>query len=289
MGGAVRAHRLVMIECPLITADLMLDEWERKKLLILGMTYPHYSSKYTENVCTGALIDGTFEMARIHPIPRRYMETDQQFKSFQWIEADVAKHANDPRPESLRIRPDTITLGEHLTAADHPERRRLLDRSPHLCLSVEELRDRYDQRRTSLGIVKPKAVTGVRLARKARDEEADWLQKEKELLAQQGLFERPPKPIDYIPVRFAVSWTCDDSRCSGHEMSLLQWGLHELYRKYRGQPGGDAKVLDAMKSKMNQDKYDLYFFLGSFRGTMYNFGLMDAYSCPRERQSTLFG
>lgn len=262
------------------------NEWQRKRILILGMTYPSYSSKYVENVCTGGLLADSSEMVRIHPIPRRYLDPAHQFKSFQWIQADVAKHANDPRPESLRIKPDTIELCEHLDSRKHhQERRRLLEESPHLCRSVEDLHDRHNAHDVSLGIVKPKEITGVRLENKGKSERDDWLSKEKMLLAQQNLFERAPMPIDFIDVRFEISWVCDDNRCDGHSMSLLNWGLHELYRRLQGDPDKREKVTSEMSRRLDQKKYDLYLFLGSFRGRMYQFGLMDTYSCPKPLQA----
>jgi hypothetical protein len=71
-------------------------------------------------------------------------------------------------------------------------------------------------------------------------------------------------------------------------MALLQWGLHELYRKYRGRDDVEEKVVEAMRVRLDVDKREVYLFLGSFRGHQHNFGLMDSYSPPKELQGGLF-
>ena len=55
-----------------------MPQWVHKKLLILGMTYPAYSQKYTENVCTGGVDAETGRLVRIHPVPRRYLAVDSE-------------------------------------------------------------------------------------------------------------------------------------------------------------------------------------------------------------------
>jgi len=244
------------------------------------MTYPHYSEKYTENVCTGGLLEGSSRMVRIHPVPARYLEPAHRFKSYQWITCSMRKHEHDPRPESLRIDPDTIEVGAEIPATNAAERRRLIALSPHMCRSVEELHDRWDKYRVSLGIVKPKVILGSRLIQRPDTERDEWKAKEQELLSQTTMkFLRPPKPIDFPEVKFAIKWACDDDRCRGHEMGLEQWGIHELYRKLRTDPQREKKTLEAINKRIDADKKDVFFFLGNFRGTMWNFGLMDTFCC----------
>lgn len=265
-----------------------MDMWQEKRLLVLGMTYPSYSSKYTENVCTGAIEEDTGRLIRIHPVPLRYLDEDHSFKTFQWIRARVAPHPNDPRPESLRVDPQSIVLEQVLSSKEHALRRKLLEESPHLVHSVEELLERQQRDRVSLGIVKPKKISDLRIARRTAAERAEWLQKEAELLSQENLFGERMKRLDFPELKFLVGWECDDPRCSGHEMNLLEWGLHELARKYRHHPDREAKVLEAMQKRLDTRHRDVYLFLGNFRNRMYNFGLMGAWSAPAQVQHSLF-
>lgn len=272
-----------------------MAEWKEQRILILGCTYPTYSKKYVENVCTGAIVDGSFDLARVHPIPKRYLEDAQQFRSFQWITGQVAPHGADGRPESLKIQPGSIVLGDWIPPKDAVQRVAILRKSRHMCPSVEELRDRWERDRVSMGIVQPKEILGVRLVNRPDSERLEWLAKEHELLSQQNLF-TPPKPLDWPEVAFMVAWKCDDPRCTGHDMGLKTWGLHELYRKLRGDcdPNVEEKVLDKMRADLDLAKRDVYFFLGSFNDRKWQFGLMDTYSAVRDRlpdprQGGLFG
>ena len=265
-----------------------MERWSRHSILILGTTYPAYSSKYTEVACTGGLREDTCEMVRLHPIPHRYLESDQRFKSFQWITADLTDHSSDPRPESLRVRPDSIELGSMIPSTRSAERVNLLERSPHLMASVEELKNRQKQDGTSLAIIKPKEILGCKLETRSAAARQEWEQKEKDILSQRDLFGNDLKPIDFPETRFKVSWRCDDPACQKpHDMAIHKWGLHELNRKYRGRAEREEVVLAAMNKQLDLENRDVYLFLGSYRGLMYNFGLMDSYSAPRIRQTSL--
>ncbi len=263
-----------------------MSELIEKRILILGMTYPSYSAKYVENVCTGALLEDSGEMIRIHPMPKRYMEEGQQFRSFQWIRAKIARYSEDPRPESYRIEQDTIRLEEVLDS--HPGKRAQLERSPHMCKSVEDLRSRNDNGHgISLGIVKPKEILGIKMVAKTEQEREEWKAKEY-LLKQQRWFEPPPRALDFPEFDFKVSWKCDDATCTTHDMGLLQWGIHELYRKLKNDPDVKSKMLTRLEADLDLTKRDLFLFLGSFRGHMHNFGLMSAYCPPRQQQGSFF-
>lgn len=90
--------------------------WEKKRLLIWGKTYPEFSKTYYETVCTGAIDGETGRLVRIYPITLRY--NAEQFAKYQWIEALVERNPKDYRPESFRIRQDSIVLGERLETDD---------------------------------------------------------------------------------------------------------------------------------------------------------------------------
>ncbi len=102
-----------------------MDTWQKKKILILGTTYPSHSKKYSEIVCTGGIEEDTGRMVRLHPVPMRYMLAGNRFQKSQWIEASIRKHDNDPRPESYRIDPHSIKVGS--VVRDHAVRRSYLE------------------------------------------------------------------------------------------------------------------------------------------------------------------
>ena len=264
------------------------SDWERRQILILGKTYPSYSTKYRKTACTGGIFVDTFEMVRLYPIPFRYLEGDRAFKAWQFITARVRPDMSDPRPESYRIDFDSIELGDVVPPTRDSERREYLRRSPNFFASVEALREQQKACGISLGIVCPTSVTACDCEAKDIEEEDIWLEREREVTRQLELFGQPSKPLDYVPARFIVEWGCGDMRCiKRHSMSLLDWSIHELYRKYRNDPDGFDKVRAAMWQRLDLAKRDVFLFLGNFRTVMVNFGLMGAYSAPRRDQLQL--
>ena len=225
-------------------------------------------------------------MVRLRPVPMRYMETDQRFKKFQMIEVKTQPDGSDPRPESLKIDPHSIQLGEVIT--NHEVRRSYLENSPHLIRSVEALKDKQAADGTSLGIIKPKDILDCALEFRPESDRADWMRQEQARLAQDKLFGDPVKPLDFPEARFMVEWTCDDETCPNHRMGILQWGIHELYRKLKDDEDCEAKMLNAMQKQLDQWERDVYLFLGNFRAILYNFGLMDSYSAPVSNSTRLF-
>lgn len=269
---------------------MVLEKYQTRKVLILGTTYPSYSSKYWELACTGGVFSDSLEMVRLHPVPLRYLEREHQFKKFQWIEAKVTKNTSDPRPESFRVKPDSIRLLNVIPPESREERRSYLEQFPHFCSSVEELLDRQKTSETSLGIVRPQEVLDCEVVRRSEAERRDWEEKERNIMDQQVMFAEKPKKIDFPEAKFYVIWKCNDPRCKSHRMSLLQWGIHELYRKMsREYPQDKAreKVRERMLNDLDMSSKDVFLFLGSFRGTMFNFGLMDSYS-PLKGQMEMF-
>ncbi len=265
-----------------------MEKWHEKRILILGITYPAYSSKYDEVACTGGIVEDTLEMVRLHPVPHRYLEPGSRFKAFQWIRATVGEHSSDPRPESLRVKPDSIVTEERIPSKQPDERLHYIQGSPHLCRSLEELKIKQKSDKTSLGIIKPQEIIGCSLEQRSEKERVEWARQEQRVLSQTRVFLDDLKPIDFPDTKFKVHWRCDDPRCETHTMGLLQWGLHELNRKYRSHPEREEKVLGAMRRALDQVNNEVYFFMGNFRSMMFNFGLMDSYSVPRQRQGSLF-
>ena len=83
--------------------------FQRTKILILCKTYPSPSAKHVETSCVaGMTTDG--RLLRLYPVPFRLLNDQSQFRKWQWIEADIEKSRDDHRPESHRIRADTISI-----------------------------------------------------------------------------------------------------------------------------------------------------------------------------------
>ncbi len=57
------------------------EEYERTRVLVTVMTYPHPSSKYGELVCTAGITEA-LEWVRLYPIDYRYRLREQQFHKY---------------------------------------------------------------------------------------------------------------------------------------------------------------------------------------------------------------
>ncbi len=81
-------------------------------VLILVKTYPEYSAKYTETVCTAGILAENKQLIRLYPIRYRYLEGKYQFSKYQWLNVKLSKAASDSRPESYNIYEDSIKIGD---------------------------------------------------------------------------------------------------------------------------------------------------------------------------------
>lgn len=261
------------------------SRWERRRMLVLGMTYPSYSRTYGETVCTGVVFEDDHTMARLHPMPQRYLEPGKRVGAFKLIEADVTKSEKDTRPETYRVRPDSIVIVKEIK--DSEERHRWLTRSPHWVQSYEAMTEAWNTSRQSLGIMEPKDILSVAVEPKPPGDAEVWREKEQVLLQQD--FFRELKPIAYVPVRFKVRFNCDDLRCvSEHDCALQVWGIHELWRRLEGDPKRVEKVEKEMWKRLRKPDSRTVFFLGNFDFKKFNFGLMDSTIIPAQVQGDLF-
>ena len=95
----------------------MITKFERTKVLITVMTYPHPSERHQELVCVAGIQENG-EWVRMYPVDYRYRPYHQRFRKYQWINVDLLTHGhrNDDRKESRKPKLDTIELlGEPLS------------------------------------------------------------------------------------------------------------------------------------------------------------------------------
>lgn len=95
-----------------------MTQFEKTKILITVMTYPHPSRSHNELVCTAGLTESG-DWVRLYPIDYRYRPRDQQFKKYQWIEVELESKgaSNDNRKESRKPKLDSLKLlGEPLSS-----------------------------------------------------------------------------------------------------------------------------------------------------------------------------
>lgn len=283
---------------------------EERELLVWGTTYPEFSKKYYETVCTGAIDVNTREMIRIYPIRLRQMrkhrvEEGEEFRTWDVIRAKLFPALSDSRPESRRIDESSIRHVRHIDTADGwRERRSYIDRCSVCFQSVECLQDDREKHGTSLGIVRPKRIKRIYHRDKTEEDREHWVSQRERAVRQRDLFDQPNEiesvqdELQFINVDFLVSFECDDQRCKGHEMTVRDWGLLELYRRQQLEDlagktrisGRDAvaQAIFKLEEILNLAAKDTRFFLGNTAAHPANYMIVGMFYPPIVRQQSLF-
>jgi hypothetical protein len=269
--------------------------WEKKKLLIWGKTYPEFSKTYYETVCTGAIDTDTGSLVRIYPVTLRYMK--EPFKTYDFIEAEVERNSADFRPESFRIRQDTIHVTGHLDTdkAGWAERVRHVVTEGNVFASVEALQVAEARDHTSLGLIKPKEITRIYMKKRPEADRQEWEEQRARALDQKDLFvdaETETKDLRFMPVQYRACFRCDDSACSTeHDLSILDWGVYALSRRQyaaRGPEMAERDVIEKLKELLDPSKREPYFYLGNTKAHTRSFMIVGIFHPPKPPATPAF-
>jgi hypothetical protein len=259
-------------------------------ILIVVKTYPEISHKYTETVCTAGVLADSKTFVRLYPIRFRYLEGTLQFKKYQWIRAKITKSNSDPRPESYNIAPDSIELGDMIKAGKTWETRcAWLLNEKTVFPSVEALRVAQENASISLGIVKPKIVNRVTILQRNSKEVEDAIAKKDSVVNQLDLFEEK-KDLYILPVRIMIEFSCNDSNCTGHKMSILDWEFGQLYRKVIKNVDWQEKIKSKIIHEICAEDRDTHIILGNMVSHPQSFSVLGFFWPPKRqgRQMPLF-
>jgi hypothetical protein len=213
---------------------------EAKDVLILVKTYPEYSAKYTETVCTAGILAENKQLIRLYPIRYRYLEGINQFSKYQWINVKLSKSASDSRPESYKIYEKSIKIGETIEPGkDWSERKKWVLNEKNVYNSIEELHEAQKSSGVSLGLVRLKELTRIHIESKPESDIEQALKKKETIMRQLDMFE-DKKDLEILPVRFLIHFRCEGHECKGHVMSIIDWEFAQLYRNVRN--GKDWKI-----------------------------------------------
>ena len=95
----------------------------KEKIWITVKTYPTFSKKYFELVCTAG-INEKGEWRRLYPIPFRQISEIEKYKKYQRVEADIQKDTGDPRPESYKLKGDINIISAPVDTKNNWEKRK---------------------------------------------------------------------------------------------------------------------------------------------------------------------
>lgn len=236
---------------------------EKKKVLIVVRTYPTPARQSVEVSCTAGITEQG-DWIRLFPVPFRFLEYDQRFAKYQWIEVSVTK-SNDPRPESYKISSDSISILSATLPTDNgwKARKDLVFplKAPSLC-SLQ--RERDSKGFPTLGVFRPKIIKRLIID----EDESEWTAEQLGALRQTDLFGAAPKQeLEKVPHNFRYDFVCDEDNCTGHRLSCTDWEIGEAWRRWKRDYGSDweGKFRQRFEEEMI-NKYDTHFFVGTVRG-----------------------
>ncbi len=237
-----------------------MPDWVRKRVLITVRTYPVPAQKNIEVSCSaGVTAEG--EWMRLFPVPYRWMDYDRRFAKYQWIEVDVIKAAQDPRPESYKLNVDSIRTGEVLSTVNSWRARKTIV-GPLIKESMCQLRRERDANDSpTLGLFKPYEIKRLIIEPDA----SEWSPQQLANLDQTMLFHSgPSEKLEKIPFRFKYEFRCNDPNCNGHSMSCTDWEMAQSYRSWRDQyqEEWETAFRQTYEDKMI-NRYDTYFYVGT--------------------------
>jgi hypothetical protein len=239
------------------------------KVLITVKTYPTLSTKYEELVCTaGFREDGTW--IRIYPIPFRKKSYREQYKKYDWIEADLVKNESDFRPESYRPKSTEteINVTGHIDTKGNWEGRKKICLGKiyyNLTNLIAEAKDKNVG--TSLAVFKPKEILDFYAEPTSREWDKDKLAK----LNQLNLFETTAQGdfqvVQKLPYKF--KFRILDNQDKESNMMIEDWETGQLYWNCLARhEGNEQKAIADVRKKYFDDfakTKDLYLFLGTTR------------------------
>lgn len=262
--------------------------WEEHKILIVVKTYPEYSSKYTETVCTAGILADTKRFVRLYPVTFRYLTGDQQFKKYQWISTNIKKNSSDTRPESYKIDDSSIKLLSRIPSDDGwKERKKWVLNDFNLHSSLEDLLSVSTEKRTSLGLIKPAKIVDLEIKERSQSEMQDAARKKESIMRQPDMY-RPKLDLEIMPVRFLLHFSCNSSKCHGHKISILDWEIYELYRKLRNQEIWEKSVRSKIIDEILSKRRDSYLIMGNMNARRHIFCILGFFWPPIENQPSLF-
>jgi hypothetical protein len=260
-----------------------MPDMTKKRVLITVRTYPVPSLKSIEASCTAGITDNG-QWMRLFPVPYRQMDQEHRFSKWDWIDVNVTK-AGDNRPESYKLDPNSIQIGQHLGTADGwRARRRVIDPLKGLTMcALRKLRDAQEY--PTLGVIRPFRINRLII----QPTSTSWTAAELDRLKQDDLFlKAPAKILEKIPFDFKYDFHCGDMNCTGHTMMCTDWEMGEAYRRWRDDYGADWEK--AFRNKFETEmieRFDTHFFIGTVHqhpGSWIIVGLF----YPPKREADLF-
>src|SRR5438552_2881630 len=208
-----------------------MDKYEKQRACILVKAYPQHSQKYQETVCVAAVTED-HRLLRLYPIRFRHLSNERRFNRFDTIEADMTRATEDPRPESYRIKEDTLRVVLRSEDTSPADKIRLW--KPCVVDSLERLQQQQQDKGRSLGVIRPDDGT-LEFTYEAIDQATDDARETaNSVYLQQSLLESELKKLPSAEFVFRYRFECGSK---SHHMQLHDWETETTFHRYKHRYG----------------------------------------------------
>ncbi|SRR6266496_3794910 len=217
-----------------------MEKYEKKRACILVKAYPQHSQKYQETVCVAAVTED-HQLLRIYPIRFRHLTGERRFNRFDMIEAEMTRATEDPRPESYRIKEDTLRVVLRSENTSPADKVRLW--KPCIVESLGKLEQEQQDAKRSLGIIKPDEGT-LEFTYEAIDRATDEARETaNSVYVQQSLLEPELKKLPAPEFIFRYRFDCGGRP---HHMQLHDWETETTFHRYKHRYSTKEVALEKM-------------------------------------------
>jgi hypothetical protein len=249
--------------------EYLPHELPNARVLITVKTYPLPSRSYTELVCTAGLLEDK-KWVRMYPIPYRFLQDQQKYPKYSWIELNLTRKRDDFRPESYSPKlgvDEPIKVIQHIGTDNNWAVRKsyvLKEIFGSMSELIEMAKD--PKQRKSLATLKPSRIVDFVI----EEDEREWKQEWQDQLKQFNMFELHSqrgqrKLVKKLPYKFSYRFTSEGDK-EPRKMMIEDWEIGALFWNCLYKTDGDEQAAVALvKQKYLEEfaKKDLYFFVGT--------------------------
>jgi len=243
---------------------------EKIEVVVLVKAAPVLTSDLEESMCVaGIRTDGEHhEWIRLHPVPFRDLGDDESFAKYQKVEVKVIPPQSDRRPESWRpIRGSIAPLERYSTANRWAPRRGLVSQLEErtMCELWTANRNGSGVGIPSLAVVRPIEPPRLLITERDAGQLEEWTRRADAASRTRSLFENPDESkvkLEVVPWRFRYQYRCSAESCNGHNQTIIDWEVVNLWRKVRDSVDWMVKMRQKFEEEMWINR-DTVLFVGN--------------------------
>lgn len=255
---------------------------KNEDVLITVKAYPNPSKKYTETVCVAGIVPKK-GWIRIYPVPYRQMAFMNRFRKYEILNMNLEKCRRDPRPESYRPDIENIKKIRYFDPRyDKGWQKRKEIVLEFVDESMCEIQRQQAKNGKSLGLFKPKEIHDLII----EDVNQSTSDSKSIIYNQLNIFGETLRPLDTIPFKFKYAYCCHHKTCKGHEQTLIDWEIYQLYRNVKKRRLDDIQAIkkdikDKFIGEIFSKKRDSYFYTGNLNRHHRSFILLGVFWPPK--------